>query len=82
MGGRRGAQWLGLLTLALLAATTVREMVRLNFVTYDLATEFLVYAHGTPDIKVALDQVREVLVERDGHADRCARGLRRERPGR
>lgn len=60
VGGRRGAQWLGLLTLALLAATTVREMVRLNFVTYDLATEFLVYAHGTPDIKVALDQVREV----------------------
>ena len=68
VGRRQGAQWLGLLVLALLAATTVRAMVRLNFVTYDLATEFLVYAHGTPDIKIALDQIREVSWRETGTA--------------
>ena len=49
------------LTLALsLALLTVRTMVMLNFVNHDLATEFMVYAHGAPDIKVALRQIDEI----------------------
>jgi len=54
------ARVLALLLAAFLALLTTRDMVRLNFVTYDLATEMMVYAHGTPDIKVALRQVQDV----------------------
>jgi len=54
------ARVMGLLLAAFLALFTARDMVRLNFVTYDLATEMMVYAHGTPDIKVALKQVQDV----------------------
>ncbi len=56
----RIARMLGLLLATFLALLTTRDMVRLNFVTYDLATEMMVYAHGTPDIKVALRQVQDV----------------------
>ena len=49
------------LVLALgLALLTVRTMVMFNFVNYDMATEFLVYAHSTPDIKIALRQIDEI----------------------
>ncbi len=51
---------LGLLLATCLALLTARDMMRLNFVTYDLATEMMVYAHGTPDIKVALRQVQDI----------------------
>jgi predicted membrane-bound mannosyltransferase/sugar lactone lactonase YvrE len=54
------ARMLGLLLATFLALLTTRDMVRLNFVTYDLATEMMVYAHGTPDIKVALQQVQDI----------------------
>jgi sugar lactone lactonase YvrE len=50
----------------LLTGLTVRTMVTFNFVNYDLATEFLVYAHGTPDIKLALDRIRDVSWETTG----------------
>ncbi len=43
-----------------LALLTLRTSVMLNFINYDLATEFLVYAHGTPDIKIALRQIEEI----------------------
>ncbi len=49
-----------LMLTAFLALLTLRDMMRLNFVTYDLATELIVYAHGTPDIKVALRQVDDI----------------------
>jgi len=52
---------LGLSLLAgVLALLTLRTMVMLNYYNYDLATEFLVYAHGAPDVKVALKQIRDV----------------------
>ncbi len=54
------ARVLGLLLATFLALLTTRDMARLNFVTYDLATEMMVYAHGAPDIKVALRQVQDV----------------------
>ncbi len=43
-----------------LALLTVRTGVMLNYINYDLAKEFLVYAHGAPDVKVALRQIEDV----------------------
>lgn len=53
----RGLATFGLIVLA---ALTVRTGLMLNFEYAGLAKEFLVYAHGTPDIKTALDQIRDV----------------------
>lgn len=53
---------------ALLALVTVRTMVTFNYINYDLAKEFMVYAHGTPDIKVALARVDEVSWATTGSA--------------
>ncbi len=51
----------GLLSLVfLLALCTVRTMTTFNYINYDLAREFMVYAHSTPDVKVALGQIDEV----------------------
>ena len=59
--GAGQAARLAALTLALfLALLTVRTMVTFNFINYDMATEFLVYAHGAPDVKVALQQIEDI----------------------
>jgi hypothetical protein len=31
-----------------------------NFINYDYATELLVYAHGTPDVKMTVDEVLDI----------------------
>ncbi len=63
MGGRlhgnENRLLLGVVVL-FLALLTVRTSVMLNYINYDLAKEFLVYAHGAPDAKVALSQIEEV----------------------
>ncbi len=48
---------LALGVVVLLGLLTLRASLMLNFKNYDLATELLVYAHGTPDIKRALDEI-------------------------
>jgi hypothetical protein len=53
----RGLLVFGLIIIAVL---TVRTSFLLNFEYAGLPKEFLVYAHGTPDIKVALDQIEDV----------------------
>ncbi len=60
LGRRRCLLLGGLFATAVLGLLTIRTMAMVNFITYDLATEFLVYAHGTPDIKEALGRIREV----------------------
>lgn len=61
---------LATLTLAVcLAVLTLRTMVMLNFINHDLATEFLVYAHATPDVKVALRQIEDVSWRTTGTPD-------------
>ncbi len=45
---------------ALLAVLTARAAFTLTFVNYDMATEFLAYSHGTPDVKRMLAEVEEV----------------------
>ena len=49
----------------LLAVLTVRASVRAAYITYDQATEYLVYAHGATAIKQVIEQAREIS-ERDG----------------
>lgn len=69
LGRTRSMQVIGVLTLLVLGVLTVRTMVMLCFINYDLATEFLVYAHATPDIKVALQQIRDVSWQTTGTAN-------------
>ncbi len=63
-GVRLGPKPMGRLTILtatlFLGLLTVRTMVMLDFINYDLATEFLVYAHSTPDVKVALKQIEDI----------------------
>ena len=46
--------------LLLLAALTFRFAWMASYVNYDYVNEFLVYAHGSPDIKVVLGQMEEI----------------------
>ena len=56
------------LTLRLSAVTafsilfllTIRFSVLLNFINYDMATEYLVYAHASPDVKRALHEIETI----------------------
>ncbi len=52
------------LTLATLVGVfgvfTVRTMFMLNFVNAEMGTEFMVYAHATPDVKKVLAQIDEI----------------------
>ncbi len=69
----RAAVQLTLVTvMALLGLLTVRTMVMFNFITYDLATEFLVYAHGAPGVKIALEQIEEISWRTTGTAREVA----------
>jgi DNA-binding beta-propeller fold protein YncE len=46
--------------VGLLLLLTVRFSYMLNFVNFDLVTEYLVYAHGSPDIKRALAEIDRI----------------------
>jgi predicted membrane-bound mannosyltransferase/DNA-binding beta-propeller fold protein YncE len=45
---------------ALLAVLTMRASFRASYITYDQATEYLVYAHGATGIKDVMAQAREI----------------------
>lgn len=60
LAGRQRPRLLALGAAAFLALLTARSALMLSFVNEDLATEFLVYAHATPDIKRALAEIDEV----------------------
>jgi uncharacterized protein (TIGR03663 family) len=49
-----------LVFFALLAVLTGRAAFRANYITYDEATEFLVYAHGATGIKEVIAQAQEI----------------------
>ncbi|MDF1515420.1 MAG: hypothetical protein P1S60_16540, partial [Anaerolineae bacterium] len=51
---------IGVYVFVVLSLLTVRTSVILNYQNFDLATEFMVYAHGTPDIKIALQQIHDI----------------------
>jgi uncharacterized protein (TIGR03663 family) len=43
--------------LVVLFLLTVRASYRLTYINYDMATEYLVYAHASPDVKLALAEI-------------------------
>jgi uncharacterized protein (TIGR03663 family) len=48
------------LVLFLLFGLTIRSSLRASFVNYDLANEYLVYAHSAPGVKVAMRQIEDL----------------------
>jgi hypothetical protein len=56
-GWKMWQQLAGMGLFAFLAVYTLTVSLNLNFKNFDLATEFLVYAHATPDIKKALREI-------------------------
>ncbi len=48
---------------------TVRTMIMLNYINSELAKEFLVYAHATPDVSLALDEIEELSWRLTGTAN-------------
>jgi uncharacterized protein (TIGR03663 family) len=63
IGGRAAARVALVGFVALLLALTVRFTYMLNYINYDMATEYLVYAHATPDIKRMLSEL-DLISER------------------
>jgi len=53
----------------ILAFITIRTTFRANFILYDTAKEFLVYAHSTRDPKDVLEQVEEISNRLTGGKD-------------
>ena len=61
--GWNPGQLIRLLTLAvfaLLGFLTARAAIMASYINYDMATEFLVYAHSAPGDKLALAQIEEI----------------------
>lgn len=50
----------GVTTFAVLAFITLRSAWMASFINYDLATEYLVYAHGAPANKFVTEQLEEM----------------------
>jgi DNA-binding beta-propeller fold protein YncE len=61
---RRSRPWagalLGLGVLGILFVLNVRASFMLTFVNYDMATEYLVYAHASPDVKEAMAEIESI----------------------
>ncbi|MFW5696175.1 MAG: flippase activity-associated protein Agl23 [Phototrophicaceae bacterium] len=53
-------QMIAVAVFVVLAVLTFRVAWMANFINYDLATEFLVYAHGAPANKDVTDQLRDL----------------------
>ncbi len=60
LGWRQSLCVIALTLVALLAVFTVTVSYRFAFINYDYATEPMVYAHATPDIKLAMAQIEEI----------------------
>jgi predicted membrane-bound mannosyltransferase/DNA-binding beta-propeller fold protein YncE len=68
-GFRKYARVTILILLGLLAVQTGRDAFRAAFINYDYATEYLVYAHGTPDPKALFSQIEDLSIRTTGTAD-------------
>ncbi len=63
VGGWPAARLMAVGLAALLFLLTVRFSWLLTYINYDYATEYLVYAHASPDVKRALDEI-DLISER------------------
>lgn len=77
IGARQSRLAIGLAVGVTALLFNARDSVRANFANDELATEYLVYAHGTPDDKTVYELLRE-LDERLGTADPLAVGYDNE----
>jgi len=59
-GMKRAIKLLLLSVLIIIGGYTVRTMIMLNYINPELATEFMVYAHATPDVNLALDEIERI----------------------
>jgi uncharacterized protein (TIGR03663 family) len=60
LGARRSLQ-VGFVTVfVLLCLLTVRFSWMANYINYDTAKEFIVYAHGTPDITLTMREIEDI----------------------
>ena len=72
-GWRHIARLGGTLILVLTLGLTFRAAIRASLVNYDLATEYLVYAHAGPGVKTAMDQIEDLSIRTtDGTALKVA----------
>jgi DNA-binding beta-propeller fold protein YncE/4-amino-4-deoxy-L-arabinose transferase-like glycosyltransferase len=59
-GWRLAARVLLLVALLLPVFLTIRTAWRFCYITYDYATEFLVYAHAAPGVREAMNKIEEI----------------------
>jgi hypothetical protein len=69
IGWTNGRRLAGVGLVGLATLFTARTAAHLAYVNYDLATELLVYAHGTPDIKAALAEIKLISERTTGASD-------------
>jgi predicted membrane-bound mannosyltransferase/sugar lactone lactonase YvrE len=60
VGWPQSIRLIALSLVGVLAICTWSVSYRFSFINYDYATEPMVYAHGTPDIKMAVAQIEEI----------------------
>lgn len=64
--GRQIFRTFTLTFFTLLAVLTMRASFRASYITYDQATEYLVYAHGASGVKQVMAQAREISLRTTG----------------
>jgi uncharacterized protein (TIGR03663 family) len=73
LGGGQTVRLTGLLVVGLLAFQTTRAAWLATFINYDNATEYLVYAHSAPSVKIVMGQIEEIsLRTTDGNGLKVA----------
>lgn len=60
LGTRRSLQVVFATAFVLLSLFTVRFSWMANYINYDTAKELIVYAHGTPDVKLVMKEIEEI----------------------
>jgi DNA-binding beta-propeller fold protein YncE len=60
VGGATFRQALAILALGFLAIFTIRTAWALSFINADYASEFLVFAHATPDVRAVMAQLEDI----------------------
>jgi len=78
LGIRRWFRLALLTVVAVLMLFTVRTMVMLNYIYDEFATEYMVYAHSTPDVKAALRRIEAISLRLTGTTDQVRVAYSRE----
>ncbi|MFN8378765.1 MAG: TIGR03663 family protein [Anaerolineae bacterium] len=60
VGMRQFWRMAGVAVFSLLAVLTARTAFMAAYINYDLATEYLVYAHAAPGVKLMMSQIEEI----------------------